>query len=99
MSARLPDLGVHDDGAIDADHGDLLAVGSRWRVADHVVPPDLLDVVLELDAEGSVVPEAVEAAVDLARLKDEAAAATEGDQLFHIHSLLRLRFARAGRFR
>src|SRR5262245_23767825 len=79
VSARLPHLRVHDDGAIDADHGDFLAVGSGGRVADHVVPPGVLDVLLQLDAERSVVPEPVDAAVDFARLKDEPAPPAEGD--------------------
>ena len=48
--------------------------GARRRgevvvAGDHVAPPGFLDVPLQLDAERAVVPEAVEAAVDLARLK------------------------------
>ena len=41
--------------------------------AHHTIPPNGLQVVLELDAQRAVVPEPVDAAVDLARLKDEAA--------------------------
>ena len=55
--------------AIDADHLDFLPVRSGRRVADHVVPPGVLDVLLEFDAERAVVPEAVDAAVDFARRK------------------------------
>ena len=40
----------------------------------HVVPPGVAQVVLQLDAERAVVPEAVDAAVDLGGREDEAAA-------------------------
>ena len=56
---------MRDDGAVDAL--DVVAL------AHHALPPGGLEVVLELDTEGPVVPEAVDAAVDLARRKDEAA--------------------------
>src|SRR5437870_487868 len=85
MSARFPDFRVHDDRAIDADHGDLLAVGAWRRIADHVVPPGVLDVLFQFDAERAVVPEAVDAAVDFARLEDEAAPFAQGDEFVHVH--------------
>src|SRR5262249_36521425 len=85
VPARFPHLRVHDDRAIHAYHGDFLSVGSGRRIADHVVPPGLLDVVFQLDAERAVVPEAVDAAVDFARLKDEPLAPAQGDQFFHVH--------------
>ena len=52
---------------------------------DHVAPPGFLDVALQLDAERAVVPEAVEAAVDFARLKEEAAPFAQRDELVHVH--------------
>jgi len=60
-----PDLGVHEDAGIEAD--DVVTL------LDHGTPPGLLDVVLELDAERPVVPDGVDAAVDLRRREDEAA--------------------------
>ena len=52
---------------------------------DHVAPPGFLDVPLQLDAQRAVVPEAVEAAVDFARLKEKAAPFAQRDQFFHVH--------------
>src|SRR5947208_3530850 len=77
MPARLPDLRVHDDRAIEADH-----VVAR---ADVVDPPGVLDVPLELDAERAVVPEAVDPAVNLARPEDEPAPLAKRDELLHVH--------------
>src|SRR5205823_4578628 len=79
MSARFPDLGIHDDRAIHADHADFLAIGSRRRVADHVLPPDFLDVALQFNPERTVVPESVDAAINLAGLEDESPAAAQCD--------------------
>ena len=77
VARDLPDLRVHDDRAVEARH--LVGRGSaldrrEFVVAgDHVTPPAVLEIPLEGDTEGAVVPEAVQAAVDLTRLKDEAA--------------------------
>ena len=46
---------------------------------DHRPPPGALDVVLELDAERPVVPDGVDATVDLGRGEDEAAALGKRD--------------------
>ena len=86
VAAGLPDLGIHDQRTIDPHHVDFLAVGSQGRIADHVLPPALLHVLLELDAEGTIVPEAVDAAVDFTRLKDETTSAAQGHQLLHVHA-------------
>jgi len=75
VAGGFPDLGVHDDGRLDAD--DVVAA------ADHVVPPAVADVLLQLDAEGAVVEEAVEAAIDLGGLEHEAAAFRERDEVVH----------------
>src|SRR6185503_17280068 len=64
VTARLPHLGVHRDGRVEADH--------VVAPVDVVAPPEVLDVPLQLDAEGAVIPRRAEAAVDLARLEDEA---------------------------
>src|SRR5262245_62948057 len=62
---------------VSAEADDVLALD------DHRAPPRLLDVALELDAERSVVVAAVEAAVDLARLEDEAAPLAQRHDLVH----------------
>ena len=74
VAGGLPDARVHDDRRVDA-----LDVVAQL---DHVPPPGRLDVVLELDAERAVVPEAGHAAIDLARREDEAASLGEaGDDV------------------
>ncbi len=83
VSGGDPDLGVHDDGAIEADHIEGLAVEAGGWAADDILPPGVLEVAFEFDAEGAVVPESVDAAVDFGGLPDEAAAAAEGDEFFH----------------
>ena len=75
VAGRLPHPRMHQDGGVEA-----LDVVAR---VDHRVPPAVLDVLLELDAERAVVPHRAEAAVDLGGLEDEAAALAEGDQLVH----------------
>ena len=69
VPGRHPDLGVHEDPGVEPD--DVVAL------LDHRPPPGALDVVLELDPERAVVPDRVDAAVDLARREDEAAALGE----------------------
>src|SRR5262249_28329130 len=68
--------------------------GRRGEVVvpgDHVAPPRLLDVALQLDSERAVVPEAVEPPVDFARLKEEPAPLAQRDQLVHVHDRIRPR--------
>ena len=66
MSGGDPRLARQDDGGIQSD--DVVAG------ADHGLPPLTLDVLLELDAERSVVPGGAGTAVDLPAGEDEAAA-------------------------
>jgi hypothetical protein len=66
MPRCLPDLRMLDDGRIEADDAERLVVGPEGRPSDHVIPPGVAEVVLELDAERAVVPEPVDPAVDLA---------------------------------
>ena len=75
VAGGFPDFRVHDDGSLDAD--DVVAA------ADHVVPPAVADVLLELHAEGAVVEKAVESAVDFGGLENEAAAFRERNDGFH----------------
>src|SRR6187455_3388185 len=76
VAARLPNFRVHEQRAVEAYHAERLRRALRRRglvvVRDHVVPPSLLQVALELDAQRAVVPRTVQTAVDLARREDEA---------------------------
>ena len=78
-----PGLGVLDDARVDAHNVERRAVGSDGRTLHHVPPPAVTEVVLELRTERTVVPEAVEAAVDLGCRVDESAALAERDELLH----------------
>src|SRR5699024_8601198 len=60
-----------DDRRVEADHV-VAALHER-------LPPLALDVLLERDAEGAVVPRRAGASVDLARLEHEATALREAD--------------------
>ena len=64
MAAGDPDFGVHDDGGVEGDHFEELAVGAEAGAADDVLVPGVFEVSFEFDAEGAVVPEAVDSAVD-----------------------------------
>src|SRR5207245_96708 len=75
VARRLPDLRVHQDRRVEPL--DVLAL------VHHGAPPALLDVFLELDTQRPVVPHGAEAAVDLRRLKHEAASLGERHQLLH----------------
>ena len=63
-----------DDAAIDAF--DIPAF------TNHPVPPGSLQVILEFDSEGSVVPTSTDAAIDLTRLKHESTLGTQRNHLF-----------------
>src|SRR4029079_19367018 len=94
VPARFPDLRVHQQRAVEADH----AVGARRAVRrrglvvvqEHVLPPRLLQIALALDAERTVIPRTVEAAVDLARREYEPPSFAQRHDLVHrLHWLLR----------
>ena len=85
MSGGDPDLRVHQYRRVEAD-----VVGV---LLDELLPPGLFDVVLELCAEGAVVPAVGKTAVDLAPGVDEAPVLAQSHELFHrlfrvFHSLL-----------
>ena len=87
VSAGFPDPGVHQDRAVQTHHveGGGGPFG-RHRVvvpAHHVFPPGVLDVALQFHAQRTVVPAAVEPAIDLAGRKNEAAPLGERNQLVH----------------
>ncbi len=71
VARRLPDLRRLDHRRVETDD-----VVTR---SHHGMPPLLLDVAEQLDAERSVVVRRAEAAVDLRRLEDEAALLGEVD--------------------
>src|SRR6185312_7060695 len=75
VARRFPDFGMHDDGGFEAD--DVITT------ADHVVPPAIADVFAKLDSERTVVPEAVDAAVDFGRLKNKSTSFAQGNDLVH----------------
>ncbi len=87
MPRAFPHLRVHNDRAIETDHRKGLRRAGRRRelvvVGDHVAPPRVFDVALQLDAQGSVIPEAVEAPVDFRRLVDESAPFAQRDDFVH----------------
>ena len=94
VAGGRPDLGIHEDGGVEAD-----VVGV---LLDEFFPPGPLDVVFQLHAQGAVVPAVGEAAVNLAAGEDEAPALAEGDDFFHallpvvhMHSLLKNKTPRA----
>ncbi len=68
VSRGFPDFGVLDDAGFEGDALDALAAGTLSApagVEDHVLPPGVAEVLLELGAEGAVVPEAVDSAIDV----------------------------------
>ena len=75
MPAGLPNLRVHDDRRFESHH--------VVAQAGHLAPPEFLHVALQLSAERAVVPEAIDAAVDLRRLVNESAALAERHDLIH----------------
>jgi hypothetical protein len=87
VARALPDLRMHDDRAVEPRHfvrgWGADGAGEFVMPRDHVEPPRVLEIALERHAERAVVPEAVETAVDLARLEDEAAALGERHDPVH----------------
>ena len=82
MAGGDPDLGIHQDGGVQAH-----IIGA---FLDKLLHPGLLDVVLELNAQGAVVPAVGQAAVDLAAGVDKPAVFAEVDdhvkRFFHCSS-------------
>ena len=75
VAGSYPNLTVHQDRAVQT--------GVVGAFLHELLPPGLLDVVLELNAQRTVVPGVGQAAVDLGACEDEAAALAQGDQLVH----------------
>jgi len=74
VTGVLPHQPVHQDRGVEPLH--------VVAVIDDRTPPGALDVVLQLDAQRTVVPGAAQASVDGGRRKHEAAALGEADDLF-----------------
>ena len=92
VAARLPHARMHQDRRVEP-----LDVVAR---ANHRMPPAVLDVLLELDAERAVVPHGSGAAVDLRRLEDESAALAQRNEFFEnvglIGHAIKMRFSGVG---
>src|SRR3954468_4417071 len=73
VTARNPDLTMHQDRGVDP-----LDVLAR---AHHRVPPAVLEILLQLDAERAVIPDGSRAAVDLGGLEDESSPLAERHEL------------------
>src|SRR5690606_30989036 len=68
VAAALPDLRVHDDRGVEPDHF-VRGRGPHRNAelivaANHVQPPSLLQIPLQLDAQGAVIPEPLQTSVD-----------------------------------
>ena len=77
MAGGHPGLGIHQDGRIQAD-----VIGA---FLDEFLQPGLFDVVLELNAQRTVVPAVGQAAVDFAAGVDEPAVFAQVDD--HVQGL------------
>src|SRR5262249_53349441 len=80
VAARLPHLGRHEDGGVEAD--DVVAI------LHHRAPPGVLHVALQEDAERPVVPGRAESSGDLRRWEHQAAPLGQVD---HAVDQLRIR--------
>jgi hypothetical protein len=75
VPASDPDLPIHEDRTVHAN--DIVSL------PHHPAPPEVLEVSLQLRSQWSVIPAAVKASVDFARLEDKASPFAEADDLFH----------------
>ena len=75
MAGGHPHLRIHQNGGVQA-HVVLVLL-------DELLPPGLFDVVLQLHAQGAVVPGIGETAVDLAAGEDKSPAFAQGNDLVH----------------
>ena len=90
VAGGFPDTGVHDDGGVDGDDLDGVAIGAGGRAGDGVFPPGILEVLFELSAQRAVVPKAVDPAVDFGGLPDKTTSTTECDDVIHVLDGVRL---------
>ncbi len=87
VSGHLPDLRVHDDRGLDphdVEPARSCGIGQHRVVGhDHILPPRLPNVPLQLDPQRAVIPEAVLTTVDFRALKNEPAPLAKSDDLLH----------------
>src|SRR5579871_2636279 len=76
MAGVFPDIFVHQDSGLDALH--------VVALVDVMLPPEALEIVLQLHAEGAVIVGALHAAVDVAAGKDKAAPFAKRYDLFEV---------------
>ena len=85
---------MHDDRAVEPGHlvgaGGAGSGGQLVVAAHHVVPPGVFEIPLELNAERSVIPKAIKAAVDFAGLKNEPTSLGERNNAVHTGLVRRL---------
>jgi hypothetical protein len=74
VTGCFPDFARQDDAGVETD--DIVAA------LHHVVPPLLLDVLLESDSEGAVIPCGARSSIDLTCLENEATVLREGNNRF-----------------
>mmetsp|Transcript_25446 Transcript_25446/g.84160 ORF Transcript_25446/g.84160 Transcript_25446/m.84160 type:complete len:392 (+) Transcript_25446:484-1659(+) len=82
VSGRLPDGRRGDDRAVKTHH----VVPSM----NHVPPPRLLDVLLQLHTQRTIVVKPVETIVNLGRLEDKPTAFANRDNIFHVELEVRV---------
>ena len=75
VSARLQHGAMRQDRAVHPH--DIIAL------AHHHPPPVLLEIILQLDPERTVIPAAIQAAVDFARLENESPPLAQADDFLH----------------
>ena len=87
VAGGLPHARMHDDGGFNAHHlegtGCVLRLVQLIMSSDHVPPPGLLNVALELYSQWTVIPQTSKPAVDLGGLKSKPASLTERDNRIH----------------
>ena len=75
MAGRLENRRMREDRTVHADH--VIAL------MHHDAPPVVLQVALQFNAKRSVIPSAIESAVDFAGLENKTAPFTQADDFFH----------------
>ena len=95
VTAGHPGLGIHQDGSVQAH-----VVGV---LLDELLPPGVLDILLQLRTKRAVVPGVGKAAVDLAAGEHEAPVFAQGNDFVHglfsvFHGFLSFLFGGSERF-
>lgn len=83
VAGGLPDFGVHDDGAIDRNNTDGVAIGTTGWSLDDILPPGVLEIAFKLRTKRAIVPETIDTAVNLGGLPNKPTPPTEGDDVVH----------------